>query len=388
MKDCVLIHSGDLHLGAGRQGGSAKREERFMVFEALLEACREKKADILLLAGDFLEQDALGEAELSRIKSMLQKACSEGLLIFISPGNHDPADPGSPYRREGFWPEGVKIFLEPETIAVKEAGLSLSGAGFRQIYQRRSFLDEIIEDYKKTEAEGRLEGCPLPILLCHAEIKQGAGGLYNPIDPADLAASPFRYAALGHVHRPDGELHSAGLCRFAYCGTPQGLSSRDEGERGARYLRFSGGHLSETYFFPLAKRLYRRVGCDLDGAEDADGAQEQIQAALDGARAEGGEGLVLEAELVLQGERGGHYIPDPDAIKRALSGEKDLVIRKITDESRPALDREKLEREVSLRGSFYREMKKKAETNEGERRALYEEALTLGLDAFRGELVN
>lgn len=380
----VIIHSGDLHLGAGGKNAE-KKEERFAVLAKLLDLVRREKADALLLAGDFLEQGALAEAELMRVRTMLADVAAD-CPIFITPGNHDPADPLSPYRRKDFWPAGVKIFLEPETVVFPEKGFSLTGAGFRQIYQREELLPGMIASYEQAAAAGQTRGCPAALAVMHAEIKQGADGLYNPLDLSKLAASPFHYLALGHVHAPDYELRQAGKCFFAFCGAPQGNSKKDLGERGCRLLRLSGERLVESRFVPLAVRVYRPLTVKLDGAEDAAEALKQIRAEIERAAA----GLPDEKTqwtLRLEGESAGSYIPRPEALRQALQREG-LLLSKIEDKSRARIDEAKLAEEDSLRGLFFRDMKREIAAAEGEQKALYEEALRLGLDAFRGELTD
>lgn len=381
--EIVIVHSGDLHLGAGGKKPE-KREERFIVFSKLLDLCRNAGADALLLAGDLLEQDALEEAELLRVKTLLGELAAAQCPVFITPGNHDPADPLSSYRREDFWPEGVKIFGEPETLCFPEKGFSVSGAGFRQIYQREELLPKIAAAYREAEAQGETRDCPLALAVLHGEIKQGAGGLYNPIDPREAAASPFAYLALGHVHTPDLELRRAGNCLYASCGTPQGTSKKDKGERGARLLHFAGAELRETHFVPLAYRVYRERKLRLDGPENAAEALRQIRAQLDAAQAK-----LPDAEtcwdLTLAGESAGSYVPDAKTLKQHLKSEGYLISR-LADETRVRLEPQKLAKENSLRGLFFRDMQNQIAAREGEEKALYEEALRLGMDAFRGNL--
>ncbi len=380
-----VLHSGDLHLGAGGRDRE-KREERFIVFTRLLAAARREKASALLLAGDFLEQAALTEEELMRIRSMLSDFASPDCPVFITPGNHDPADPLSPYRRENFWPEEVYILIEPCCLPFPELGFSLSGAGFRQVYQREPLLPKIEAAYEAAEAEGKLSDCPLALAVLHGEIRQGPGGLYNPIDLKDLAASPFHYLALAHVHATDETLRQAGPVYFSFCGAPQGSSKKDEGEKGARLLRFEGAKLRDSRLLPLAVRVFRSLDVTLEAASNAEEALQQIRAQIDEASRRFRDEKCCWS-LHLKGESAGQYIPDPEQLKQHLES-SGYLISGIEDQTRFRYDEDKLRKEDSLRGLFFRDMEKKMAASSGEERDIYELALRLGLDAFRGDLIS
>ncbi|NLF20547.1 MAG: hypothetical protein GX588_03955 [Clostridiaceae bacterium] len=384
----TVVHSGDLHLGGSslRPEGGNSAETRFQVFQDLLELCRSEGADVLLLAGDVLEQDALAPASLSRVLTLLGGLAAEGVEIFITPGNHDAATPLSPYRDAGLWPEGVHVLVEPETVALPELGLSVSGAGFRSLYQRQPLLPLLSAVYESARSAGELEGCPLALALLHGDLRHGPGGLYNPIDPLDIAASPFAYLALAHIHQPDHEIRKAGSCRYAFCGTTQGASRLDEGPRGCYVLKFTDGRWDSARFVDLAATVYRNVAVELQKPENVEQAARQCIAKLrEAALAEDEERQVVYY-MTLHGFSAGSYLPDPEILQSRLEAEG-YVFSGLLDRTSPEMDPAKLEEEDSLRGLFYRSLSRQAARAAAEDQQLCERALRLGMDAFRSELL-
>ncbi len=358
-----VIHAADLHLGAGRD--RARREERFDVFRSLLELCRETQADLLLLAGDILEQGQISAEELSRVRTLLADL---SIPIFLTPGNHDPADLLSPYRQA--WPEHIHILVDPETIALEQLGVSVSGAGFRNLYQRTELLPALIESYESAKARGELDNCPLALALIHAELPAGSG-LYNDLSAADLARSPFNYVALGHIHQPDRNIRVAGACRYAYAGTPQGLNRLDEGSRGCFVLEFQDARWQEARFVALARTEYRNLEVSLNAPLDHEQAIAEILNQI--------PSTDPIWYLTLTGENGGSYVPDTELLSQRLKDEG-YQLSGLLDRTAPHIDHEGLRAEDSLRGLFYRRLSR---SDDG----LAAEALRLGLDAFRSDQV-
>jgi len=99
------------------------------------------------------------------------------------------------------------------------------------------------------------------ILVMHGDVASESE--YNPISIADLAASGFKYAALGHIHSYSGICH-AGETAYAYCGIPEGRHF-DEGEKGG----FIRGEISDSganlEFVPISKR--QNITLEIDVTE-------------------------------------------------------------------------------------------------------------------------
>ena len=93
--EAVIVHSSDLHLGVD---DSFSDSDRLSVLPRVLEAAREARADVILLAGDTFDNHRQPLQLLERAAEMMR---DYGRPIVILPGNHDPLTPDSVYRRGG-----------------------------------------------------------------------------------------------------------------------------------------------------------------------------------------------------------------------------------------------------------------------------------------------
>jgi DNA repair exonuclease SbcCD nuclease subunit len=91
----VIVHSSDLHLGTD---DSFSDRDSLAVLPKVLNAAREIRADIVLLAGDTFDNHRQPGELLERAAQMLRDYSDP---VVILPGNHDPLTPDSVYRRGG-----------------------------------------------------------------------------------------------------------------------------------------------------------------------------------------------------------------------------------------------------------------------------------------------
>jgi len=131
-----LIHTADIHLdicfagwGVPAALGNRRRQSLRDVFHAIIERAGTWPADAVLIAGDLFERDRVSRDTIAFLVSEFKSI--PHVPVFISPGNHDPFSPESPYAAEN-WPENVTIFKEPrwESHAVKGGLLTVHGFGF------------------------------------------------------------------------------------------------------------------------------------------------------------------------------------------------------------------------------------------------------------------
>jgi DNA repair exonuclease SbcCD nuclease subunit len=96
-RDILLVHSSDLHVDddrvAAMHGGDGTAGLR-----DVLRTARALGADIVLLAGDTFDNHQVTSATIDRAGRLLADA---GLPVVILPGNHDPANAESIWRRGG-----------------------------------------------------------------------------------------------------------------------------------------------------------------------------------------------------------------------------------------------------------------------------------------------
>ncbi len=378
-----ILHAADTHIGAGIRDDFV-HSERFNVFSRIFTLADKLRVDIVLLSGDLFEQESIKKHELNELIAVMSNSRAR---IFISPGNHDPATVQSYYRRENLWPENVHIFVDPKTIPIPDLRVTVSGAGFKNLYERESLLPEI---NKTLEAIGLADNY-LNLGLMHGEYS--AESLYNPINRVDLEQSKLDYLALGHIHKPDIELISANNTHFGQSGSPHPLDRTETGARGVHLLEYSGKRLISHEYISTASQVYLDLDLEINDLGNYEEILVAIGAAINAKTTGFGEYLndlssnhyedyKISWNLKLRGTYLAEFnfnVEDLEWRLESISADfANLDVRFIL-----AIDREALAVEDSLRGVFYRKMQ--ARIKKSEHPEVLRRALELGLESFREE---
>lgn len=120
-----FLHTADWQIGmrAARTAAAAPRvrEARFDTARRLAGLAATERCDFVLLAGDTFENSAVSLADVERVAGILS---SFPCPVFVLPGNHDPAGPGSVWERPAWCKAGnVTILDRPEPVEAGEAVL-------------------------------------------------------------------------------------------------------------------------------------------------------------------------------------------------------------------------------------------------------------------------
>lgn len=221
MKSVRIIQSGDFHLDSPlalhhlsfrRQ----RKEELLQSFSRIVDFAVHTAADLLLLTGDLFDSSRVTMKTLDFLAKEMKRFPG---YIFISPGNHDPHTPGSPYASFSF-PENTHVFREYEEVHLKELDCLVCGQGFTSAYEHENML------------KGRRpqQDASIRILVMHGEVSSGPCE-YNPISRESIEESGYSYIALGHRHEFSGILEASGTS-YAYAGIPEGRGFDELGEKG------------------------------------------------------------------------------------------------------------------------------------------------------------
>ena len=250
-----ILHSADWHLDSPLGGFSSEqrsflRKELAKLPGKIADICRREGCDLVLLAGDIFDGPASRESIL-RLKAALEEMA---VPVFISPGNHDFAAPGSPWLTED-WPENVHIFRGPlESVCIPELDCRVYGAGYTAMD-----CPGLLENFR---AEGAERYC---VAVLHGD---GANpwSPYCPVTAAQVRDSGLDYLALGHVHKAGAFRSGSALCGWPGC--PMGRGWDETGEKGV-YIAEIGAE-AEIRFLPLeGPRFYdREIDCDEEAPEN------------------------------------------------------------------------------------------------------------------------
>ena len=366
-----ILHAADFHLdsaftGLNEQQARQRRQESRDLTRRMVEYANDHGVQLMLLAGDLFDSDCVTRDTCELLAG--QFASFPTCRFFISPGNHDPYNDASVYKRME-WPDNVHIFTgEKERVRLDELGVDVYGVGFTG----KTCLSSPVVGYPA------LDKSRLNILVCHGEVgvPLSANG---PITKAEIAQSGFDYIALGHIHAPSGLLRE-GDTQYAYPGCLESRSFDEPGYHGALF-----GELSKESnglrFVRFSKRRYERTVVDIGGCADKIEAVERIRAGIRRYT----EDTALR--LTLTGEVADSFLITPADIGRGCEYPWHI---EIIDKTLPTPDYLALERESTLRGVFYSKMKACIEAAEpdSEDYIIALNALKYGLGALNDRSIN
>ena len=251
----TLLHTADFHLGKSfselpPERAGQRRADVLATLDRVCRTARERRVDLLCIAGDLFDRAAPIPPLLATVRRVLGEANVPVLLI---PGNHDALEAGSPYTL-GRWPENVRVASAPGWQRVAIDGPELWAFGYTRGAARQSPWREF-------------PGCAGDaVLVLHAAclapgLAEDAG--YFPFAPHDIP--PCGYLALGHHHR------AAQVTRQPqawYPGTPEPLEP-EVTPAAALLVTLEGSRVS-TEALPVATRRHRLVTLEVSGLDSDD----------------------------------------------------------------------------------------------------------------------
>ncbi len=327
-----------------------RREELLQSFSHIIDFSIETDSKLLLLTGDLFDSTRVTQRTLDFLSKEMKRFSGR---IFISPGNHDPYLPDSPYETFTF-PGNTHIFREYEEIYLDELDCLVCGQGFTDTYQHQNML------YGRKP----LHSAAFKILVMHGEITAGTNE-YNPITKESIAESGFNYIALGHRHEFSGILKE-GRTSFAYAGIPEGRGFDELGDKGIIHGEVfeTGTNLS---FRKINERSYFILQIPLSGAFTTSEICNRILESV--------ENRSDIHKIELTGEVPSYLNIDIDGIKAALAAH--LSYFTITDRTSVHESKENIS-ENTLKGLFLKTIMERKESSTFDHELL-DEAATLGL---------
>jgi predicted phosphodiesterase len=329
-----FIHIADVHLGARPDAGSAYSEKRerevWNSLARLVEVCNEKRADLLLIAGDLFHRQPLLR-ELKEVNYLFGTLVDTQVLLIA--GNHDYLKKDSFYRTFE-WASNVHMILSSKVTSVKIPELSLAVYGLS--YHAREICEE---RYDGAAPDGT---CQYEILLAH-----GGDEKHIPFRRKKLLSLGYDYVALGHIHKPcdmelgkvpgTGSLDTAGIegggcgfeawhrSRMAYSGALEPVDKNDTGLHG--YIE---GELTKKgcriRFVPCASREYVHMEVPVEKQMTGHELKKRIRTMIED------RGTQNIYRIILRGFR------DPDVLFDLTDMDSWGNITDLTDCTKPAYD--------------------------------------------------
>ncbi len=379
-----LIHTADIHLDTSFVApemppdyGNRRRQSLRDTFLNIIKEAREWPADAVLIAGDLFEQERFTRDTIAFLKQAFESIPS--IPVFITPGNHDPYTPTSPYHIET-WPDNVKIFSRPswESVALPDSPLTVHGFGFDGAEPSHNPYGslQIPRDGRIHVAAGH--GSEMGSLPAHK-------GRYAPFSASAAAATGLRYLALGHYHEMKCLDKTALGTVMAYSGAPEG---RHFGETGPHYfLKVTIDEEQVTITPTLSSSVvYENYELNVDGCSTSQEIIELFRtAAHNKMKQYPSDNLARIARLTVRG-----HIPFPmetefRALQDALSPE--FLFFQFIDETEPMENYEALAHDETSLGAFVRAINKEIEAiADPQRRRKMLRVREIGVQAFQGSL--
>ncbi len=217
-----IIHTADWQIGmrAESAGKMAERvrEERLAAAQRVVQAARDHGAEMLLLAGDVFEDNAVDRLLVRKAGEILRRFPGP---VYIIPGNHDPLSPGSVWEHP-VWAEAGNITVCTRSEPLELETCVLFPCPLREKYSTKDPTSWI---------NGRAAAKPA-IGLAHGNVEGIPSGEPDYPIPRDTAnRRGLDYLALGHWHSLARYEDPNGECRMAYSGTHEttGFGERDSG---------------------------------------------------------------------------------------------------------------------------------------------------------------
>lgn len=231
-----ILHSADWHLDSpftrfsGEQRAFLQRE-LLRIPRKIADLCRRENCDLMLLSGDLFD-GPYTKNSCDELRFWLEEC---GVPVFISPGNHDYVEPGSPWLEER-WPDNVHIFTgELSSVSLPELDCRVWGAGYRSMD-----CPGLLEGFRAACRENYTLG------VIHGDPVQ-ANSPYCPVTDSQVRNSRLNYLALGHIHKAGSFTAGTTLC--AWPGSPMGRGYDETGNRGAYIVSLDDG--ANVRFVPL-----------------------------------------------------------------------------------------------------------------------------------------
>jgi exonuclease SbcD len=289
-----FLHTGDWHVGKTLRGKSRAEEHRQVLAE-IAAVARDRKVDIVLVAGDLFDGAAPGpEAEEIVYGALLDLSRASEWVVTIS-GNHD-----NPRRLEAVEPlmrlTNIRVLSKPARpssggVLTLQTKVGTATIALLPFLSQRSIVkaDDLMAkeasqhagDYaeRATRVIEHLCAAPPPpstvnVLLAHAMVHGGVLGggerqahtIFEYSIPATAFPGSLHYVALGHLHRAQ-KLPSA--CPAWYSGSPLQLDFGETDDvKSVNLIEAEPDTPAEVEVVPLSSgRRLRRVKATLGELE-------------------------------------------------------------------------------------------------------------------------
>ena len=355
-----ILHCSDIHLGASMrthlslEQATKRKEELLHTFKQMVEYASKNDIQNILIAGDLLDTD-YADTKTSNVLIDLLLAYQDIHFYYLC-GNHD--EDNLLLKRD--LPSNLHTFGY-DWQSYDLGGVRLTGA----ILGSHNF-----DLYSKLNLDSR----EFNIVLLHGG--ETYANDYDTPDTVNLDALKNKnidYLALGHLHTfKQAKLDNRGI--YAYSGCLEGRGFDECGPKGFVVLDVNENDF-DIEFVPFAKRQLHEVKVDITGLSTLTQFSKAIGSALDNISREDFVRVIFVGEYTEQSQK---YLNIA-----TMDFAKQYYFFTYKDKSKPKIDIDSLEQDISIKGEFVRTVRASELTLEEQN-----EIIMLGLRALNGEEVD
>ncbi|MDD5509760.1 MAG: DNA repair exonuclease [Dehalococcoidales bacterium] len=243
-----FIHTADLHLGLRltrfkKNCADKIRGARIQALERILVEAKGHAVDFIIIAGDLFDDISIDSTTSRRTFYILE---SSTVPVFILPGNHDPAIPGSVWEREPWCQEQkerVRVLSSRQPLEVK-AGVMLFPC---PVFRKTSLEDPTLWIPPRSTSE---DDNVIRIGVAHGSIRdrENLPDDDHLIDRNAAENKGLDYLALGHWHKMGFYNDSDGTCRTTYPGVHEPMCFRGVDNPYTGWVPYASGANREVFF--------------------------------------------------------------------------------------------------------------------------------------------
>lgn len=313
------------------------------VLTSIVDVAIRRGVDALVLTGDVADASNKHIEATGILSRTLLRMISAEIPVFMVAGNHDydvlaliSDQLDSPLVRclgRGQTWEHATIQRDGRDV------LRLVGWSFADLSVRTSSLPDFPRDLPP--------GIPT-IGVLHADLDV-AESKYHPVRLAELQSAPVSAWLLGHIHTPR-HIRDGGPM-VLYPGSPQPLDPGERGLHGPWLLEVAGDGAVSAEMLPLSTLRYDDLDVDVSGVEREVEATDRVLTALQAHARDSAENhpalrrCVVRLRLVGRAPAFGEIAQAAEQLRQEREvqcGDILVTVDAVTNETRPALDLEKL----------------------------------------------
>ena len=215
------VHTSDVHLGtyssSKDENWNKRRDEMEQAFANVITVANEVAADVLLIAGDFFDNDRIEDRVAHFAGEQIERFAGRTYLL---PGNHDPMDPGRVY-----WRYDLEAMAPRLRIIRDHAGEALEDPELDLVVWGRGYLESDWHFRPIAGIPRRLDD-RWHIAMAHGHFVRNESDLNRSLliterEIVDMAGQ-WDYLALGHWD-PHTDISSGGMTAV-YSGCPLAMT--------------------------------------------------------------------------------------------------------------------------------------------------------------------